>query len=317
MMLYDTLIAPFAEFEFMRRALVGTFALSFSAAPIGVFLMLRRMSLIGDALAHAILPGAAIGFLLAGLSLLAMAGGGLIAGFLVAIGAGLIARATPLKEDASLAAFFLISLALGVVLVSAKGSNVDLMHFLFGSVLAVNNATLLLIAGIVSVSLVVLALIWRPLVLECVDPGFLRSVSGAGGADPYRLPGAGRHQPGRRLPGARHLARGRHHDVAGSDLAVLGARRHRHDRRRNRQRRDVGLYRAARLLPRRSALGPRHYSGGWRALCAVGRGRTGRRPDLVHTAAASPRGVSADGNRAKITGDTASRAVVPDSQSRS
>ena len=115
MMLYDTLIAPFAEFEFMRRALVGTFALSFSAAPIGVFLMLRRMSLIGDALAHAILPGAAIGFLLAGLSLLAMAGGGLIAGFLVAIGAGLIARATPLKEDASLAAFFLISLALGVV----------------------------------------------------------------------------------------------------------------------------------------------------------------------------------------------------------
>jgi zinc/manganese transport system permease protein len=181
MILYDTLIAPFAEFEFMRRALVGTFALSFSAAPIGVFLMLRRMSLIGDALAHAILPGAAIGFLLAGLSLLAMAGGGLIAGFLVAIGAGLIARATPLKEDASLAAFFLISLALGVVLVSAKGSNVDLMHFLFGSVLAVDDATLILIAGIASVSLVVLALIWRPLALECVDPGFLRSVSGAGG----------------------------------------------------------------------------------------------------------------------------------------
>lgn len=181
MMLYDALIAPFAEFEFMRRALVGTFALSFSAAPIGVFLMLRRMSLIGDALAHAILPGAAIGFLLAGLSLLAMAGGGLIAGFLVAIGAGLIARSTPLKEDASLAAFFLISLALGVVLVSAKGSNVDLMHFLFGSVLAVDNATLILIAGIATISLIVLALIWRPLVLECVDPGFLRSVSRAGG----------------------------------------------------------------------------------------------------------------------------------------
>jgi zinc/manganese transport system permease protein len=181
MMLYDQLIAPFAEFEFMRRALVGSFALSFSAAPIGVFLMLRRMSLIGDALAHAILPGAAIGFLLAGLSLLAMAGGGLIAGFLIAIGAGLIARVTPLKEDASLAAFFLISLALGVVIVSAKGNNVDLMHFLFGSVLAVDDATLILIAAIASVTLVVLALIWRPLVLECVDPGFLRSVSGAGG----------------------------------------------------------------------------------------------------------------------------------------
>ncbi len=161
--------------------MVGTFALAFGAAPVGVLLMLRRMSLIGDAMAHAILPGAAIGFLIAGLSLFAMAGGGLIAGFLVAIGAGLIARATPLQEDASLAAFFLVSLALGVTLVSMKGSNVDLMNFLFGSVLAIDNPTLILIASITSVSLIILALIWRPLVLECVDSGFLRSVSRSGG----------------------------------------------------------------------------------------------------------------------------------------
>src|SRR3954454_1240473 len=180
-MLYGLLIAPFLDFEFMRRALIGTFALSVGAAPIGVFLMLRRMSLIGDAMAHAILPGAAIGFMVAGLSLFAMAGGGLIAGFVVAVGAGLIARSTQLKEDASLAAFFLISLALGVTIVSVKGTNVDLLHFLFGSVLAVDDPTLLLIVGITSVSLVILALIWRPLVLECVDPGFLRSVSRAGG----------------------------------------------------------------------------------------------------------------------------------------
>ena len=180
-MLYDFLIAPFADFEFMRRALVGSFALSFGAAPIGVFLMLRRMSLIGDAMAHAILPGAAIGFLLFGLSLVAMAAGGFIIGFIIAVGAGLIARTTQLKEDASLAAFFLISLALGVTIVSLKGSNVDLLHFLFGSVLAIDDPALILIVGITSVSLVILALIWRPLVLECVDPGFLRSVSRAGG----------------------------------------------------------------------------------------------------------------------------------------
>jgi zinc/manganese transport system permease protein len=180
-MLHDIFIAPFADFEFMRRALVGMFALSVGAPPVGVFLMLRRMSLIGDAMAHAILPGAAIGFLFAGLSLFAMAGGGLIAGFLIAIGAGLISRSTPLKEDASLAALFLISLALGVIIVSLKGSDIDLMHFLFGSVLSIDNAALLLILGIASVSLLVLALIWRPLVLECVDPGFLRSVSRAGG----------------------------------------------------------------------------------------------------------------------------------------
>jgi zinc/manganese transport system permease protein len=179
-MLYDTLIAPFAEHDAMRRALAATWALSFSAAPLGVFVMLRRMSLIGDTLSHAILPGVAVGFLLAGMSVFAMASGGLIAGFLITIGAGLIARATALKEDASLAAFFLISLALGVVIVSAKGSDEDLVHFLFGSVLAIDNKALLLVAGIASVSLIALALIWRPLVLECVDPGFLRSVSRTG-----------------------------------------------------------------------------------------------------------------------------------------
>ncbi len=179
-MIYDALISPFVEFAFMRRALVGAFALALGAGPVGVFLMLRRMSLVGDAMAHAILPGAAIGFLLSGLSLFAMTAGGLIAGFVIALGAGVVARATELKEDASLAAFFLISLAVGVTIVSLKGNNVDLLHFLFGSVLALDDPTLLLIAGITTISLVALAVIYRPLVLECVDPGFLRSVSRAG-----------------------------------------------------------------------------------------------------------------------------------------
>ncbi len=181
-MLHSALVAPFADFEFMRRALTGTFALAFGAPPIGVFLMLRRMSLIGDAMAHAILPGAAIGFLIAGLNVFAMAAGGMAAGLIIALGAGLIARATPIKEDASLAAFFLISLAVGVTLVAIKGTNIDLMHFLFGSVLAIDNPALFLIASISSLSLIILALIWRPLVLECVDPGFLRSVSRSGPA---------------------------------------------------------------------------------------------------------------------------------------
>jgi len=177
---YDVLIAPFAEFDFMRRALVGTLALALGAGPIGVILMLRRMSLMGDAMAHAILPGAAVGFLVAGLNLFAMSAGGLVAGLLVALLAGVVARATELKEDASLAAFFLVSLALGVTIVSARGTNIDLLHFLFGNVLGLDTATLILIAAISTLSLLVLALIWRPLVLECVDPGFLRSISRAG-----------------------------------------------------------------------------------------------------------------------------------------
>ncbi|MFK8249926.1 metal ABC transporter permease [Ancylobacter terrae] len=177
---YDLLVAPFAEFDFMRRALVGVLALAVGAGPVGVLLMLRRMSLTGDVMAHAILPGAAVGFLAAGLNLFAMTLGGIVAGFAVALGAGAVARATQMKEDAALAAFYLISLALGVMLVSLRGSNVDLLHVLFGTVLALDDATLLLIVSISSLSLLVLALLWRPLVMECVDPGFLRSVSRAG-----------------------------------------------------------------------------------------------------------------------------------------
>jgi zinc/manganese transport system permease protein len=181
MWVYDLLASPFVEFEFMRRALVGVLALAVGAAPVGVLLMLRRMSLMGDAMAHAILPGAAVGYLVSGLSLVAMTTGGLIAGLVVALTAGGVARATELKEDASLAALFLVSLALGVVIVSLRGNNVDLLHFLFGSVLALDDGALMLIAIIATVSLVTLALVWRPLVIESVDPGFLRSVSRAGG----------------------------------------------------------------------------------------------------------------------------------------
>ncbi|GAB4067378.1 metal ABC transporter permease [Ancylobacter sonchi] len=177
---YDLLIAPFAEFDFMRRALIGVIALGLGAGPVGVLMMLRRMSLAGDAMAHAILPGAAVGFLAAGLNLFAMTLGGLIAGFAVALGAGAVARATQMKEDAALAAFYLVSLALGVMLVSLRGSNVDLLHVLFGTVLALDDPTLLLIVGVSTVSMLTLAVLWRPLVVECVDPGFLRSVSRAG-----------------------------------------------------------------------------------------------------------------------------------------
>jgi zinc/manganese transport system permease protein len=173
----DALTQPFAEFAFMRRALIGCLALSLSAPPIGVFLVLRRMSLMGDVMGHAILPGAAIGFLLAGLSLFAMSVGAFASGLAVALAAGLVARTTILREDASLAGFYLVSLALGVLIVSMRGSNVDLLHVLFGTVLALDDAAILLLAAITSVSLATLAVIYRPLVLECFDPQFLRSVS--------------------------------------------------------------------------------------------------------------------------------------------
>ena len=177
----STLWQPFVDFVFMQRALLGCVAIALSAVPVGVFLMLRRLSLTGDAMSHAILPGAAVGFLVAGLSLPAMTIGGIAAGLFVALLTGAVSRVTILREDASLAAFYLISLALGVLLVSLKGSNVDLMHVLFGTVLALDDAALTLLCAITTVTLLTLALVYRPLVLECVDPGFLRSVSRSGG----------------------------------------------------------------------------------------------------------------------------------------
>lgn len=176
-MLYDALIAPFLEYPFMKRALVGGLAISLGAAPIGVLLMLRRMSLIGDAMAHAILPGAALGFLIGGLSLGAMTVGGLIAGLSVALASGLVARSTLVKEDMALAAFYLMSLALGVTLISMNSARIDVLAFLFGSILALDDATLLLIISIASVTLAALALGYRGILLECLDPGFAAGVS--------------------------------------------------------------------------------------------------------------------------------------------
>ena len=168
-----TLIEPFIAFGFMRRALVACIALSLSATPLGVFLLLRRMSLVGDALSHAVLPGAAIGYLISGLSLVAMGTGGVIAGLTVALLSGAVSRFTPLREDASFAGFYLGSLALGVTLVSLRGSSVDLLHVLFGSLLAVDAPSILLVSAISSLSLLLLATIYRPLVIDAFDPTFL------------------------------------------------------------------------------------------------------------------------------------------------
>lgn len=174
-MLWDWLVQPFIEFGFMRRALAGSFALALAAGPLGVFLVLRRMSLMGDAMAHAILPGVAVGFLVSGLSLWAMALGGVVTGLVVALLAGAVSRITPLREDASFAAFYLMSLGLGVLLVSLRGSNMDLLHVLFGTVLGLDDAAVLLVTATSSLALLVLAAIYRPLVMECLDPLFLRS----------------------------------------------------------------------------------------------------------------------------------------------
>jgi zinc/manganese transport system permease protein len=178
---YSLLIGPFESFGFMRTALVACFALALANGPIGTLVLLRRMSLEGDVLSHAVMPGAALGFLYAGYSLAALSLGGFLTGVLVAGSAGLVARFRPKRPEVSLAAFYLVSLALGVIIVSARGSNADLMHVLFGTVLAVDMRNLLFIAIISSAALLVLAAIYRPLAIDSFDPAFLRSIGASGG----------------------------------------------------------------------------------------------------------------------------------------
>lgn len=176
----DLLVSPFSENLFMRRALVGALALSLSSPPLGILLSLRRMSLFGDALSHAVLPGVAVAFLFFGLSLPAMSVGGLLAGLSVVALSGWTSRHTLLREDATLAAIYLVALAVGVMLISLHGTQVDLLHILFGSILAVDKEGLLLMTSISTLILILLAMLYRGLLLESFDPLFLAACAGHG-----------------------------------------------------------------------------------------------------------------------------------------
>jgi zinc/manganese transport system permease protein len=164
-----------------QRALIGAILVSLGSAPLGVFLVLRRMSLMGDVMAHAILPGVAGAFILYGMSIPAMSLGGLIAGLTVAILAGFVTRFTALREDASLAAFYLIAVAAGVLMVALYGNAQDLEDILFGDARSLDTATLHLMAVVSGITILTFGFIYRPLVVESFDPVFLRSVGGNGG----------------------------------------------------------------------------------------------------------------------------------------
>ena len=169
------LISEMFSYAFMRRAFVVTTILSASVAPVGAFLVLRRLSLAGEAMAQAITPGVVIGFVTAGLSVMSLLFGGLIAGLGVAVLTAYLARNTILRSDASLASLYLIALAIGIFILSAAGSAVPLKSFLFGSILGVDDASMILVGGVATVTLLTFALILRPLIMSTCDPVFFES----------------------------------------------------------------------------------------------------------------------------------------------
>lgn len=167
--------AEMFSFAFMQRAFVATTVLSASVAPIGAFLVLRRLSLAGEAMAHAITPGIVIGFVTAGLSVMSLLVGGLIAGIGVAILTAFLTRKTILRSDASLASLYLIALAAGIFILSAAGSAVPLKSFLFGSILGIDDASMMLVGGVATVTLVSFAVLLRPLIVSTCDPVFFEA----------------------------------------------------------------------------------------------------------------------------------------------
>jgi zinc/manganese transport system permease protein len=175
MTVHALIVEPFETLAFMRAALVACIALALANGAVGTLLVLRRMSLDGDVLGHAVMPGAAVGFLYAGPSPMWLSLGGLASGLAVAALAGLITGERA-RRDAGLVAFYLVALSLGVVLVAWRGSNVDVMHVLFGTVLAIDQRALVQIAAASSVIVLVIAALYRPLAVGAFDPAFLRAV---------------------------------------------------------------------------------------------------------------------------------------------
>ena len=186
MTITEFLFDPFLHSDAMKRALAASLAVAIAGAPLGVMLIIRRMALAGDVLTHTLLPGVAMAFLLAGQSHVVMILGGTLSGLIAVYLSMFVSRTTILHEDTSLASFYVLSLASGILLLSAGTNNADgefaeeLLHILFGNAMEIDQLTLLTIASISTGSIIVLALIYRLLVIESFDPVFLRSVGGRG-----------------------------------------------------------------------------------------------------------------------------------------
>lgn len=168
--LWNIFIGPFSEYLFMQKALLSCVFLCISTVPLGVFLLLRGLSLVGDSLSHGILPGIAIAAIFFGMNPIALFIGGIIAGLLVAFISNRLSSKSIIPEDASFTVIYSISLALGVLILFHHGTNTNVLHLLFGSVLGIDNTTLILIALVCLITTVYLGLYRKLLLMYCFDP---------------------------------------------------------------------------------------------------------------------------------------------------
>ena len=162
----EWLVKPLT-YGFMQRGLAASLMVGVLCAVIGCYVVLRSMAFLGDAMAHAILPGVALAYLLKGNLLV----GALIAAVLVALGIGFFSRRGAIKEDTAIGILFAAALSLGVVLISTIPTYaVDLTHILFGNVLGVSTMNLWLIAGLGVVVLVTITVLYKEFLVVSFDP---------------------------------------------------------------------------------------------------------------------------------------------------
>jgi len=162
----DLLLTPLT-YEFMQRGMLASLMVGGLCAIIGCYVVLRSMAFMGDAMAHAILPGIAIAYLLKGNLLV----GALVAAVIVALGIGFFSRQGTIKEDTAIGILFAAALSLGVLLISTiKTYALDLTHILFGNVLGVSVNDLWLTAGLGGLVLITIAALYKEFLVISFDP---------------------------------------------------------------------------------------------------------------------------------------------------
>jgi ABC-type Mn2+/Zn2+ transport system permease subunit len=155
------------QYDFILRAMIASIIVGFVCSILGVYIVLRGMAFLGDAMAHTILPGVVAAFLLGW----PLAVGALILGLLTALGIGFLTERTALKEDTAIGVIFAGFFALGVAMLSARGDyTIDLAHFLFGNLLGVSRADLLVSAGLGLLVLALIFLFYKEFLVISFDP---------------------------------------------------------------------------------------------------------------------------------------------------
>jgi len=170
MNLYELLVAPLG-YAFMVRGMLAALLVGVVCATVGTFIVLRGMAFFGDALAHAILPGVAIGYLVGGGARQPLFWWALFAAILASVGIGTISKGTKIREDTAIGVVFAGMFALGIALISTvRNYTVDLSHFLFGDVLGVSTGDLWLIVIFGGLIVLVVLLLYKEFLVLTFDP---------------------------------------------------------------------------------------------------------------------------------------------------